>query len=59
MTKEENITSWKSAIRGLYVLGKQTEELWLDLKEPREKIEIDRDEKKYIKKAIRFAKKLL
>jgi hypothetical protein len=59
MTKEENITSWKSAMRGLFILGKANEELWLDLSEPREKIEIEKDEKKYIKKAIKFAKKLL
>lgn len=57
--KERNITSWKSAIRGLYILGKENEELWIDKSEPREQIEIDKDEKKYIRKAIKFAKKLL
>jgi len=60
MTDEErNIASWMSAMDGLVILDKQNKDLWLSKKEPREQIDVDKSNKKHIKRSLKFIKYLL
>ena len=61
MSQHENVTSWKSAIRGLTLLGMQTPNVFLDIKIPAKEVakELDKEDKKKIKTAVRFIKYIL
>lgn len=57
--KEINVVSWNSALKGLVILADQNEKLWLDLVIPSQEIKIAKQDKKRIKKSIKFIKYLL
>jgi hypothetical protein len=53
-----NIRSWRSALSGLVVLAKQNKLIWLD-KGPVEDVAETAKNKKNIKEALRFIKKVI